>query len=269
MWAPCPLGVIPQPEVDRLREIGHWLDANGEAIYGTTASPFPRVNSLPWGRATQKAGKLYLHVFNWPTDGKLLVPIENQPTKAWLLVKPDEALPISSEAGKGVTISVPTIAPDPIASVIVLDMGEPVKALPPPPVKSAADGSLPLHAEDAELIGNLSLEGGNEKNVGGWVNAKDYVEWTAEITKPGTFDVGLNYALDPGSAGSEVRISVDDQSVNFSPEVTKTWNDYKKATAGRLKIEKTGSVKIKVEGIEKPGQAVINLRSITLTPISK
>jgi hypothetical protein len=104
-------------------------------------------------------------------------------------------------------------------------------------------------------------------NVGGWVNAKDYVEWTAEITKPGTFDVGLNYALDPGSAGSEVRISVDDQSVNFSPEVTKTWNDYKNVTAGRLKIEKTGSVTIKVEGTEKPGLAVINLRSITLTPI--
>ncbi len=154
---PTPLGVIPQPEVDRLREIGHWLDANGEAVYGTTASPFPHISSLPWGRATQKAGKLYLHVFNWPTDGKLLVPIENQPTKAWLLVKPDEALPISSEAGKGVTISVPTIAPDPIASTIVLEVSDPVKPLSPPPVKSAADGSLTLHAEDAELIGNLSL----------------------------------------------------------------------------------------------------------------
>ncbi|MFM8733005.1 MAG: hypothetical protein ACKORL_07275 [Phycisphaerales bacterium] len=43
---------------------------NGEAIYGTTASPFER---LPWGRATQKPGILFLHVWDWPKDGRLEV----------------------------------------------------------------------------------------------------------------------------------------------------------------------------------------------------
>ena len=35
---PTSEGVIPQPSVDRLREIGKWMKANGDAIYGTSAS---------------------------------------------------------------------------------------------------------------------------------------------------------------------------------------------------------------------------------------
>ena len=61
------------------------MKVNGEAIYGTTASPFEK---LAWGRCTQKPGKLYLHVFDWPKDGKLLVPIANRVNKAYLLAQP-------------------------------------------------------------------------------------------------------------------------------------------------------------------------------------
>ncbi|HSI73100.1 MAG TPA: alpha-L-fucosidase, partial [Fimbriimonas sp.] len=59
---PNALGEIPQPSVERLAGVGKWLKKNGESIYGTQAGPFPR--ALPWGRATQRPGKLYLHVFD-------------------------------------------------------------------------------------------------------------------------------------------------------------------------------------------------------------
>jgi len=48
---PTSEGLIPEPSVVRLKEVGNWMHANGEAIYGTTASPFTQ--PLPWGRVTK------------------------------------------------------------------------------------------------------------------------------------------------------------------------------------------------------------------------
>src|SRR5579862_8935308 len=49
---PEPSGLIPAPEVERLKAVGGWLKANGQSIYATSASPFKR---LPFkGRATVK-----------------------------------------------------------------------------------------------------------------------------------------------------------------------------------------------------------------------
>ena len=68
---PRPDGTIQPEFVERLEAIGRWMNVNNEAIYETTASPFPR---LPfYGRATVKGSTVYLHVFNWPKDGKLRV----------------------------------------------------------------------------------------------------------------------------------------------------------------------------------------------------
>ena len=69
---PTAEGRIPAPSVERLAAIGKWMKVNGAAIYGTSASPF--ATQLPWGRATKKGHTLYLHVLDWPADGKLAVP---------------------------------------------------------------------------------------------------------------------------------------------------------------------------------------------------
>jgi alpha-L-fucosidase len=91
---------------------------NSEAIYGTTASPFEK---LPWGRATRKPGKLYLHVFDWPADGKLAVPLTAEVVKAHLLAQPARALGIESVAD-GKVIQVGAASPTPHAGVVVLEV---------------------------------------------------------------------------------------------------------------------------------------------------
>jgi len=69
---PTAEGLIPQPEVDRLEAMGAWLKTNGEAIYGASAGPFD--HQPPWGRVTAKADRLYLEIFDWPSNGKLSLP---------------------------------------------------------------------------------------------------------------------------------------------------------------------------------------------------
>ena len=119
---PTAEGLIPEPSVERLRGIGRWMDVNGQSIYGTQASPF---QSTPWGRCTQKScddgTTLYLHVFNWPADGQLDVPELNGKVKrAYLLADSDKDMSVAS-TGNGVTIGLPSAAPDPICTVVVLE----------------------------------------------------------------------------------------------------------------------------------------------------
>ena len=117
---PTSEGEIPQPSVERLAEIGKWMKVNGESIYGTTASPF---KELSWGRCTTKLSgdeaTLYLHVFDWPADGKLVVPgLKNTVQSASLLATHNKLK--TSASLEGVIVSLPTAAPDKISSTIVL-----------------------------------------------------------------------------------------------------------------------------------------------------
>ncbi|GAB6165595.1 alpha-L-fucosidase [Thermostilla marina] len=122
---PTAEGEIPPASVERLQGMGRWMKVNGESIYGTQASPFAKT---PWGRCTQKKigddTRLYLHIFDWPASGKLEVPLGNKALRAVLLADGSE---LNVAAGNdGITITLPRRAPDPIASVIALEIeGEP------------------------------------------------------------------------------------------------------------------------------------------------
>jgi alpha-L-fucosidase len=120
---PTAEGTIPEGSVRTLREVGKWMKGNGDSIYGTTASPFAKT---PWGRCTAKSGKLYLHVFDWPSDGKLVVPgLRNKVTKAYLLSAGDKPCTVA-QGNEQVTVAVPQEMPDKINTVVVLEIpGDP------------------------------------------------------------------------------------------------------------------------------------------------
>jgi alpha-L-fucosidase len=93
---------------------------NGEAIYGTTGSPLQK---LDWGRCTKKvtaAGTtLYLHVFNWPADGKLIVPGLNHEIASATLLADGKTLP-TTLTDQGTILTLPATAPDKISSTIAV-----------------------------------------------------------------------------------------------------------------------------------------------------
>jgi len=115
---PDPLGQIPQPSIERLKAVGAWMKVNGEAIYASHASP---IGTLSWGRCTKKEANgdtvLYFEVFEWPKDGKLVVPGMNNPITSASVLAGGKALKTRTSAN-GLEIQVPENAPDAIASVI-------------------------------------------------------------------------------------------------------------------------------------------------------
>jgi alpha-L-fucosidase len=117
---PTAEGVIPQPSIERLLAMGEWLQVNGEAIYETTPGP---LQGLAWCRTTVRPGKLYLHVFDWPQDGLLRVGgLSQQVTSANLLSDPVQTpLSIRLEGDERLIVGPPT-APDPIDTVVVLNI---------------------------------------------------------------------------------------------------------------------------------------------------
>ncbi|MFN0131605.1 MAG: alpha-L-fucosidase [Phycisphaerales bacterium] len=134
---PTALGEIPEPSVERMRAIGAWMRANGESIRGTFAGPFP---ALAWGRCTQKpipgGTRLYLHVFDWPADGRLVVPgILNDPMGARVL---GAGVATVTREGDALVVAVPKTAPDADDSVVALDIKGRPDVTSPPTIEAAA-----------------------------------------------------------------------------------------------------------------------------------
>jgi len=259
---PTPEGEIPEPSVVRLREMGRWLQVNGEAIYGTTASPFRK---FAWGRCTAKPGKLYFHVFAWPKDGKLrLPPFSNTVTKAWLLAG-KKPLEVAAQGGR-TTLSVPAEAPDKVATVVVVEIeGEPEAAA--NLVPQAADGSATLDAAEATLHGSRIQYEGDKRCVGFWLDQSDWVSWALQLQRPGRFAVELTLACEKGSGGSEFVVAVGGQKLTGKVEPTGSWTTFATLKLGTIDLAKAGKHTLTVKATKKPRMAVMNLRAVTLRPV--
>jgi alpha-L-fucosidase len=118
---PTAEGEIPTPSVERLAAVGRWVKVNGESIYGSTASPFS--NPLTFGRATRKAHTVYLHVFDWPASGTLVVPPFSETlTSATLLGRASAKIDVI-RTDAGIELKLPPQPADKAASVIVAITG--------------------------------------------------------------------------------------------------------------------------------------------------
>ncbi|MCE5277274.1 MAG: alpha-L-fucosidase [Planctomycetaceae bacterium] len=62
---PGPDGDIEQRKVDRLAEVGRFLQQAGDSIYATMGGPYAPAG---WGCATCKGNRIYLHILDWPEN---------------------------------------------------------------------------------------------------------------------------------------------------------------------------------------------------------
>ena len=137
---PTSMGLIPEASVQRLKEIGTWMKINGEAIYGTSASPFKK---LDWGRCTRKAedGKelLYFHIFDFPNNRILTIPgLAGKIYKAYPLSNKKEMLKVIPD-GNNPKINLTPVTKDSFATVIVAEVSNDFKVFNAPEIQADYD----------------------------------------------------------------------------------------------------------------------------------
>ena len=118
---PTAEGLIPQKGQDILRKVGKWMEVNGESIYNTTSGG----GSVRWNpdidMITAKTGTYYLHIFNYPTDGKVyLNDFWNQVVKVYLLADKSKKPLEFKMHPNGVMITIPDKPVDDINNVLVV-----------------------------------------------------------------------------------------------------------------------------------------------------
>ncbi len=103
---PQPNGELPRVAVQRLAEIGRWMEQYGETIYGTRAGD---VAPRPWGVVTRKDDRMFVHILDLK-DRALFVPVRDKVVSA---VKFIDRTPIRATATEGgVLLTLPEVPAD-------------------------------------------------------------------------------------------------------------------------------------------------------------
>ncbi|MGB7161443.1 MAG: alpha-L-fucosidase [Tepidisphaeraceae bacterium] len=265
-------GTIDEKDVAILQGIGEWMRVNGDSIHGTMRTPLP---VQAWGESTLKpfdgaqgrGDTLYLHVFDWPSDGKLVVGgLTSNVKHAYLLSDSARtALKIERKGDLDLSIAVPTNAPDAVDSVVVLQCDGDVICDDRRLLLSSRPNAL--RAFDGQLNGSTIKFGqGKRENafVEQWTRADDAVAWPVRVTVPTDFDVSVTYDADPTSAGGTFDVKLANQTIRASVQPGQEVAQ----PLGKVHLT-PGSLTIAVTPARIAGAELMRLRTITLTPVGK
>lgn len=259
---PTAEGLIPQESVDILAKVGDWMKTNNECIYGTQASPFKI--EFKWGNITQKSGKLYLGIFNWPTTGFYLEGLKNKVKKVYLLAdKQQKPLPFKASFDKRtdhnrLKIELPKVAPDKVVSVVVVEIEG--QAGVETTINQQADGSILLHGisataqkENKATDLKFTARGGGAD----WRDAAISLSWNFKVEKAGTYQIDLvttetgSHGTPVWQGGQKVKISCagQEQETTITDE-RKEYNQRSQywklvhSSGGKIKFDKPGTYEL-------------------------
>ncbi|WP_248925224.1 alpha-L-fucosidase [Paenibacillus hamazuiensis] len=292
---PTGTGEFDPTSLKLLGEIGEWMKVNGEAIYGAVKSP---IGKPPWGRCTAKGNKLYLHIYEAPTSGNLIVPGLRSAVKAVYLLADPHRTPLKHERlnEEDVQITLPAGLAQQyeIAAVFVVETEETIEAN---SAKRLYERDYPnvFAAFDGDLHGMAIRYDTGKKGrdyVTGWSAPADFVTWPFRAASAGDYQVQIAYSADAAWAGGAFRVVVaaanpalgaasaadadfsavrtgDAPVIALSAAVEPTGGPYEPRTfdLGSVHIPAPGRYILAVKAERIPSGALMNLKNVTLTHV--
>jgi alpha-L-fucosidase len=127
---PKPDGTFPAPAVSRLQEIGGWMTANGDSVYGTSpvfTMTAPTGVTLTQRKNADGTTTLYAALLSPPPGNSLTLPIPSDSITACCIL--DTSLPLTYAAsGGGATITIPDSQD--MIPVVKITLKSPIAAAP-------------------------------------------------------------------------------------------------------------------------------------------
>ncbi|WP_420604183.1 alpha-L-fucosidase [Flagellimonas sp.] len=114
---PMPNGKIQEEHKESLKEVGEWMRANGETIYGTTRGPIPPSEKMA---STQKGEKVFLHLLDESQTEVFLKDFDKK-VKGVRFYKDQIALNYK-KSKKGLLIQIPEEGLDSIDTIIEITL---------------------------------------------------------------------------------------------------------------------------------------------------
>ena len=267
---PTAEGVVPEPSAERLRAIGAWMAVNGQAIYGTTGSPFPYEHDGL--RMTCKPGRLFLHLLQ-PPEGALVVHgLRSRVTGAGVLGldAPVDVAQDRTEAGEidRLALTLPDLSAVEHVPVVALSIDGDAEA--DELTVQQPDDAIHLHAHlaDVSLGPDSTLEILSNGLTAGWMDTESALSWKVRVCRPGTFAVSAIAA--PVHDTEEVTPHGVEVSVGGSHSEGRTaegtLSDTERAATPRSQYFPEFSTPIGHLTVEEPGVHTFTLRAIRIIP---
>jgi alpha-L-fucosidase len=117
-------GSIPEESVKILQQAGHWMQRNGETIYGSEVC---RANTSNYADFTRKGNTLYMHVYFWPGEAVAISGLRTRVKSARLFAS-KQAVNFEQDRFRVRFTGLPADAPDqPVTTLAIECEGEPVQ----------------------------------------------------------------------------------------------------------------------------------------------
>ena len=259
-------GTFDPHDVAILKGIAAWWQVNGESIRGTTRTPLP---VQTWGESTRKDNTLYLHVFNWPTNGQLIVGGLRSKVEAADLPNRMGLFPIPLKFEQlnsfDLSIEIPKVAPDKFDSIVEVNYDGEIRTDTNRLLQPQFPGDA-LRAFDGELDGKLRYGPGKKTDdyVMNWTSPDESVSWPVRLNEAAKYEVSINYVAEKKSEGGAFTVSFGPQTLTGTVQA----GNPQIVSLGRVSL-KPGTFEIKVAPVKIVGGELMRLRSLELKPVAE
>ncbi len=286
-----PDGMIDPQQANRLKDIGAWLEKNGESIYGmrpwlvygegdVKAKGGAFKENFQYTardiRFTTKGKTLYAIALGWPAEYQLTIrSLARTDDTSANRIKSVELLGYKGKLKFTQTAERLIVnLPDKKTSDLTCSLKITGNHLKPAPIAatemaivSDSQGRPTLHAEDVALHGEQFTleEQGGESDIGYWDKGDEWISSQTRIGRSGAYQLSAITATIFSQANFVVQVC--GQIVEATAPQTGGWDKFTTSKLGIIEIRQPGEFTVNVRAQDPASWKAINLHSIRLMPV--